>query len=213
MASETRKITFDTAAIFTARIISLLLGLVRLKYMAIYLGVGTFGVYTFATYFAAMFGLLFDLGLVQIVTRDIAADRTRTHEYVLNALLLKGLLFIGTSIIITSVAMLSRFDNLTNLAIGFSMLITGIELIDPCFHWDLPGSQKNAACFNHNHRDRFFHFCRRNCSADVRLWPARAPRRKCDSVHADSCNFLFCLPSLVWYHDGETQSESMGILT
>lgn len=127
MPSETRKITFDTAAIFTAKVVSLLLGLIRLKYIAIYLGVGSFGVYTFATYFTAMFGLLFDLGLVQIITRDIAANRTRTHEYVLNALLLKGVLFIGTTIVVASAAMLSRFDNLTNWAIAFSIIITGIN--------------------------------------------------------------------------------------
>jgi O-antigen/teichoic acid export membrane protein len=127
LPSEAKKITFDTAALFTAKVISLLLGLVRLKYIAVYLGVETFGVYTFATYFTAMFGLLFDLGLVQIITRDIAADRTKTEEYVLNGLLLKGALFIATSFVIALTTMLSRFDDLTNWAIAFSIFITGVN--------------------------------------------------------------------------------------
>lgn len=127
MPSQSKKITFDTASLFFAKVVSLLLGLVRLKYIAIYLGVQTYGVYTFATYFTAMFGLLFDLGLVQIVTRDIAADHSRTGEYVLNGLLLKGVLFIGTAFIIAFATALSHFDNLTNWAITFSILITGIN--------------------------------------------------------------------------------------
>ncbi|MGC8594651.1 MAG: flippase [Candidatus Kryptoniota bacterium] len=127
MPSQAKKITFDTAALFTAKVLSLLLGIVRLKYIAIYLGVSTFGIYTFATYFVAMFGILFDLGISQIMTRDIAADRSRSRDYVFNGLLLKLLLFILTSLIITVVIVMSHFDKITNQAIVFSVFITGIN--------------------------------------------------------------------------------------
>ncbi len=125
MASEAKKIALDTSVIFAAKIISLLLGLVRLKFIAIYLGVETFGIYTFATYFVAMFSILFDVGLGQILTRDIAADKSKTSEYVSSALHLKLLLFIATSIIIASATYFSDFDALTNWAVAFSIFITG----------------------------------------------------------------------------------------
>jgi O-antigen/teichoic acid export membrane protein len=133
MPSEARKITFDTAAIFTAKLISLLLGVVRLKYIAVYLGVGNFGIYTFAMYFVATFGLLFDVGVSQIITRDIAADRSRTQAYVFNGLALKLLLFVGTAILIVFATILSRFDGITNWAIAFSVFITGINSLTLVF--------------------------------------------------------------------------------
>jgi len=123
--SQAKKITFDTAAIFAAKVISLILGLIRLKYIAIYLGVETFGIYTFATYFVAMFSIFFDMGLGQILTRDIAADKSKTSEYVSGALHLKLLLFGGTSIIIAGATYFSHFDRLTNWAVIFSIFITG----------------------------------------------------------------------------------------
>jgi len=133
MPSEARKITFDTGALFTAKIISLLLGLLRLKYIAIYLGVETFGIYTFATYFVAMFGMFFDMGLGQILTRDIAADKGRTSEFVSSALLLKILLFIATTVVIAGATCVSHFDALTNWAVAFSIFITGTTSMTTVF--------------------------------------------------------------------------------
>ena len=133
MPSQAKKITFDTGAIFIAKAISLLLGLLRLKYIAIYLGVETFGIYTFATYFVAMFAIFFDMGLGQILTRDIAADKSRTSEYLSSALLLKVLLFVGTAIIIGAATYLSHFDAITNWAIAFSVFITGTTSLTTIF--------------------------------------------------------------------------------
>lgn len=133
MPSQAKKITSDTAAIFIAKTISLLLGLLRLKYIAIYLGVETFGIYTFATYFVAMFSIFFDMGLGQILTRDIAADKSRTSEYLSSALLLKVLLFVATSIVIAGATYLSHFDVITNWAVAFSVFITGMTSLTTVF--------------------------------------------------------------------------------
>ena len=133
MPSEARKITSDTAAIFIAKIISLALGVVRLKYIAVYLGVSTFGIYTFAIYFVAMFGILFDLGLSQIIARDVAADRSRTRHYIFNAGILKLLLFFGTATIIGAATLLSHFDRVTNWALVFSIFITGVNSLTLVF--------------------------------------------------------------------------------
>ncbi len=133
MPSQAKKITFDTAALFAAKVISLILSVIRLKFLAIYLGVGTFGIYTFAMYFVAMFGVLFDLGLAQIITRDIAVDRSGTQHFVFNALLLKLFLFIGTAMIILIATGLSHFDLETNMAVFFSIFITGTNSLTLVF--------------------------------------------------------------------------------
>lgn len=125
MASEAKKIALDTSVIFAAKIISLLLGLVRLKFIAVYLGVNTFGIYTFAMYFVATFGIFFDVGLGQILTRDIAADKSRTSEYISSALYLKLILFAATSLVIAGATYLSHFDSITNWAVALSIFITG----------------------------------------------------------------------------------------
>lgn len=127
MPSEARKITFDTAALFAAKVISLILSVVRLKYIAVYLGVETFGIYTFAMYFVAMFGIFFDLGLAQIITREIAADKSGTQHVVFNTLLLKTLLFLGTAMLIGFATLVSHFDHITNWAVIFSIFITGLN--------------------------------------------------------------------------------------
>lgn len=133
MPSQAKKISVDTAAIFVAKIASLLLGLVRLKYIAIYLGVETFGIYTFAVYFVAMFSIFFDIGLGQILTRDISADKSRTSRYVSSALYLKVILFVATAGIIAVTAFMSHFDSITNWAVAFSIFITGTTSLSTVF--------------------------------------------------------------------------------
>ncbi len=133
MPSQAKKITFDTTALFVAKVISMILGIIRLKYIATYLGVESFGIYTFATYFVAMFAIFFDVGLTQIITRDIAADRSRTQSYVFNSLLLKSLLIAATTILIVFATVLSRFDDLTNWAVAFSIFITGLNSLTLVF--------------------------------------------------------------------------------
>ena len=63
MPSNVRAITKDTFFLFLARVIGLGLGLLRLKFLAVYFNVDLFGVYFFATSFVAMFAILFDLEL------------------------------------------------------------------------------------------------------------------------------------------------------
>ncbi len=133
MPSQAKKISIDTAAIFVARIASLLLGLVRLKYIAIYLGVETFGIYTFAVYFVAMFSIFFDVGLGQILTRDISADKERTSKYVSSALYLKIILFVATAGIISAATFVSHFNAITNWAVAFSIFITGTTSLSTVF--------------------------------------------------------------------------------
>jgi O-antigen/teichoic acid export membrane protein len=130
MPSQTKKITLDTAALFTGRAIGLLLGLVRLNYIATYLGLSNFGILNFAVYFTSLFQPLFDLGLASLLTREIAGDLSRSRELVGKAVLLK-LLVAGTSSVFVVAAMaVSNFDATTNLAIALTtvaLIITSVS--------------------------------------------------------------------------------------
>jgi len=72
MASQTKKIAFDTAALLSGKAIGLILGIVRLNYLTTYLGVEGFGILNFALYFSSLFQVLFDIGVAQTTIREIA---------------------------------------------------------------------------------------------------------------------------------------------
>ena len=132
MASQTKKITLDTAAIFFGRTVGLLLGMVRLNFLARYLGVAGFGILNFATYFCSLFQVLFDFGISQILTRDLSRDQTRSRELVGKALLLKVIIAFFSSLVMGGFAFLSGFDRTTNWAILLTTLtfaINGITMV------------------------------------------------------------------------------------
>jgi O-antigen/teichoic acid export membrane protein len=117
MASQTKKITLDTLALFSGRAVGLLLGVVRLNYLARYLGLEHFGMLNSAAYFTALFQWLFDLGLSQLLVREIARDPKRSQGLLGTALLLKSAISCLSSVLVFVVALASGFDSLTIQAI------------------------------------------------------------------------------------------------
>ena len=103
MASQTRKITLDTAALVFGRAVGFVLGLIRLNYLARLLGVVNFGVLNFATYFTSLFASLFDLGLSQLLTREIARDLARSRELLGRVLTLKlGITLVASALVLAA---------------------------------------------------------------------------------------------------------------
>ncbi|HLE32472.1 MAG TPA: oligosaccharide flippase family protein, partial [Bacteroidota bacterium] len=92
MASQTKKIAFDTAALLSGKAIGLILGIVRLNYLTTYLGVEGFGILNFALYFSSLFQVLFDIGVAQITIREIAQRPAQSRELVGTVLILKILI-------------------------------------------------------------------------------------------------------------------------
>ncbi|MEK9135542.1 MAG: oligosaccharide flippase family protein, partial [Bacteroidota bacterium] len=132
MASQTKKITLDTAALFFGRAVGLLLGIVRLNYLATYLGVANFGILNFATYFTALFQSLFDLGMAQLITREIARDPSRSGELLGRAVVLKMMIVVAASLLVGSVTIVSGFDAVTNWAVlltTVALAINGISMV------------------------------------------------------------------------------------
>lgn len=132
MPTQTKKITIDTAAIFTGKVLGLLLGIIRLNYLATHLGVGSFGILNFATYFCSLFNVLFDFGLSQIVVRNISRNLSHTLQIVGRTLILKlGIVFVA-SLLIGVTSIVSNFDPTTSWAVLLTTIafaINGISMV------------------------------------------------------------------------------------
>jgi O-antigen/teichoic acid export membrane protein len=133
MASQTKKITLDTAALFFGRAVGLLLGIVRLNYLATYLGVANFGILNFATYFTALFQSLFDLGMSQLMTREISREPSRGSTLLGQAVILKLIIVVVASLIVGVFTFVSGFDSVTNWAIVLTTVTLSINGITSMF--------------------------------------------------------------------------------
>jgi O-antigen/teichoic acid export membrane protein len=133
MPSQTKKITLDTAALFFGRAVGLLLGIVRLNYLATYLGVANFGILNFATYFTALFQTLFDLGMAQLITREISRDPSKSSRLLGQTVVLKAIIVFIASLLVGLVTLVSGFDRTTNWAILLTTAALAINGISTMF--------------------------------------------------------------------------------
>jgi O-antigen/teichoic acid export membrane protein len=133
LASQTKKITLDTGALFFGKVMGLLLGMVRLNYLATYLGVASFGILNFALYFCSLFQVLFDLGISQFLTRDLARNLSRSNEFVGKAILLKIIVVSVASLVVGSIGIVSHFDRVTNWTILLTTIVFAINGISMVF--------------------------------------------------------------------------------
>jgi O-antigen/teichoic acid export membrane protein len=122
MTTQTKKITLDAAALFAGKAVGLLLGVVRLNYFASYLGLEQFGLLNFAAYFVLLFQSLFDLGIAQLLTREIARETSRSETLLGKALLLKAAIGILSAIVVFAAVAASGFDTATNEALALTTL-------------------------------------------------------------------------------------------
>jgi O-antigen/teichoic acid export membrane protein len=129
MASQTKKLTIDTGALLFGRVVGLTLGLVRLQYLALYLGLEHFGILNGALYFTSLFQPLFDIGLSTLLTREMARSPERGRELLGRVLILKSLLGIVASLVIIAMSLLLMNDPLKQWAVcltTISMAITSM---------------------------------------------------------------------------------------
>jgi O-antigen/teichoic acid export membrane protein len=132
MPSETKKITFDTAALFFGKVVGVILGVVRLNYLAVYLGVANFGILNFALSYVSLFQVLFDFGLTQLLARDLSRDLTQSPTVVGKTIIFKIIIVIIASLIIISGGLFSSFEYVTFWAIFLSTVsfaINGISMV------------------------------------------------------------------------------------
>jgi O-antigen/teichoic acid export membrane protein len=89
-----KRIAKNTGVIFSAQIISGLLGLFFVIYTARYLGVRGFGVLSFALAFTAIFDVFTNFGLSELTIREVARDKSLAGKYQQNIIVIRFILII-----------------------------------------------------------------------------------------------------------------------
>lgn len=87
--SIVRKVAKNTGIIIAGDIVNKIISLFLIIYLARYLGAIGYGKYSFVFAFLSFFGIITDLGINTIITRDIARDKSLTEKIVGNASTLK----------------------------------------------------------------------------------------------------------------------------
>lgn len=128
MPSLAKNTSYFTVALVIQKVISF----VFFSYLATKLGATNLGYYSYAISFAAMFSILVDWGLANLLTRDIAQDKTRAQSYFSKALGLKIIWSLFTYLIVIGVIFSISHSALTRelvLMTGVLMLLDSFTLI------------------------------------------------------------------------------------
>ena len=87
--STIQRIAKNTNVLFIATVIGYILGFFTTLYTARYLGAEGFGIISLALSLTSIFGVLTDLGLNNLIVREVARDKSLTNKYVSNTLSIK----------------------------------------------------------------------------------------------------------------------------
>jgi O-antigen/teichoic acid export membrane protein len=112
--------------LFLSQIVTMVLGLVYIIYIARYLGTDEFGILSFALAFAGIFAVLVDLGLNLLTVREVSRDKSLASKYLGNTIIIKILLALITISLIYLVVTIVKYPQETvNVVylIGFSVII------------------------------------------------------------------------------------------
>lgn len=87
--STVQRIARNTGLLFSAQILSYVIGFFSVAYMARYLGAANYGIISFALAFTAIFAVLADIGLSYLMMREVARDKSLSSKYLLNVSVMK----------------------------------------------------------------------------------------------------------------------------
>jgi len=119
-----------------AQVLSSVVGFFSVMFMARYLGAENYGVLSFALAFTGIFGILTDLGVGRLATREIARDKSLTAKYLINLSTIKAIAVAATFALIALTINLMNYPQqtitvvyLAGLAVvinAFSQIFSGI---------------------------------------------------------------------------------------
>ncbi len=112
--------------LFLSQIVTMVLGLVYIIYIARYLGTDEFGILSFALAFTGIFAVLVDLGLNLLTVREVSRDKSLASQYLGNTIIIKIFLAVITLSLIYLVVTIAKYPQETvNVVylIGFSVII------------------------------------------------------------------------------------------
>ncbi len=125
-----QRIAKNTGILISAQIIACILGFFYSIYMARYLGPVGFGVLSFAIALILIFGVLGDLGLSTLLTRELSKDKSLEKKYIGNFIPIKIILSILTySLLVLFVNLFGYSPQTLNVVylIGLSMVANGFS--------------------------------------------------------------------------------------
>ncbi|BAU62813.1 putative polysaccharide biosynthesis protein [Stanieria sp. NIES-3757] len=132
-----RKIISNISWLVIERVLRMVVGFVVLAWIARYLGTAQFGLLNYGIAFIDLFGNLADLGLNQILIRDLVSEPERKDEILGTAFVLKSLAGVGTFLLsLISIFVLRPEDQLSQilvLILALRLVFQPIDIVDQLF--------------------------------------------------------------------------------
>ena len=98
--SAIHRLAKNTGILFVSQIMTFILGFLYMIYTARYLGPEVYGILSFAIAFTIIFGILADLGLSQLMVRELSRDKSLASKYLGNTIVMKIIASIITFLLI-----------------------------------------------------------------------------------------------------------------
>lgn len=130
--STVQRVAKNAAVLYIAYIITAILGLVLIIYVARMLGDATFGKYSFAIVFTGLFGVLTNLGMNELLVREVARDKSRATKYLSNIVIMRLILSAIVFALIALVINLMDYPEDTTMAVyvfGAYIILTSLANI------------------------------------------------------------------------------------
>lgn len=132
-----RKILSNISWLVIERVLRMGVGFFVLAWIARYLGTAQFGLLNYGIAFIDLFGNLADLGLNQILIRDLVSEPERKNEILGTAFVLKSLAGVGTFLLsLVSIFVLRPEDQLSQilvLILALRLVFQPIDIVDQLF--------------------------------------------------------------------------------
>lgn len=120
-----KTIAKNTSVLATSQVITSILGFFLLIYIARYLGEVGFGKYSFAISFTAIFAIFANLGINNLIIRELARNKELTNEYLTNVSVIKLLLsFLAFGLIALTINLMDYPQDTT-----YAVYLFGIYMI------------------------------------------------------------------------------------
>jgi len=136
-----KTITQNTTYYTLALIFQKILAFVYFTFLARGLGVEDFGKYAFAFSFTTIFSVLVDVGLSQVLTREVAKDKEKTKNLLSNILGVKIVLSVFTYILVVILINALGYPSLTKSLVYLTGLVMLLDNFSTTFWATLRGHQ------------------------------------------------------------------------
>lgn len=131
-----KSIAKNSLFLLSGQVTSIVFGFFYFVYMARYLGAEDLGILSFALSFTVILGLIGDLGLSSLMTREVSRNQSLAPKYLGNILVIKLFLAILTFVVVASVINTLGYSEqtikvvyiitLSNIATNFTQIFTSI---------------------------------------------------------------------------------------